>query len=92
MSGKTIPKPDEEISVFYPSAPKRIQNVATVDLKICRYFIRRWGNQIKMTVKYWQEFYDKDEVLLWHTSCASQWTFTKVDGTWILTDIDGIIA
>lgn len=87
MSGKERPDANEQINMYYRLDGAGFQDVSSVDLKIYRYLIYRWGNQIKMTIKYSQDYYDKDGNLVYHISNAALWIFIKTDSEWILDDI-----
>ena len=88
MAGKVVPAPDDEIEIYYRMDKYGFPDSTTVELTIHRYFIYRWRNQIKMVVRYSQDYYSADGSLLHHASNAAQWVFTKVEKEWILTDIN----
>ena len=87
MSGETIPNPDEKIASHYRLDQDGFQNVSSVNLKIYRYLLLRENDQIKMTVYYWQDYYDKDGLCVYRVSNGERWTFTKINGKWVLTNI-----
>lgn len=86
MAGEIEPEESEPICIFYYHK-MMYPNTASIDLKVHRYFIFRFGNKAHWSVNYRQDFYDEDGNLINSYSDGVVFYFEKNGNEWVISKI-----